>query len=60
MGKAVQVIHLNLLSPVGRQAAGRFGVKIVPATVLLNNVGEVVYRRNGMPDRERLAAKIRA
>lgn len=50
----VEVIHLNLLVGAGREAASRFGVHIVPATVLLDNKGELIDRQNGRPDAGRL------
>ena len=54
----VDVIHLNLMSKVGRQAAGNFGVRIVPVTLLFDGQGTVIGRQAGMPDIERLLGQI--
>ena len=51
---SVKVIHLNLLVGAGREAAGQFGVRVVPATVLLDNQGQLLDRQNGRPDADRL------
>ncbi len=47
-GKA-EVIRLNLLSEVGRQAAARYGVRGVPTLVVVDSQGEVVYGQYGIP-----------
>ncbi len=55
---SVEVIHLNLLVGAGREAAGHFGVRVVPATVLLGNQGQLLDRQNGRPDVGRLIEKM--
>lgn len=54
----VDVIHLNLMSKVGRQAAGKFSVRIVPVTLLFDGQGTMVARQMGMPDAEFLLEQI--
>ena len=56
-GKA-EVIRLDILSPVGREAASRFGVPAVPTIVVLDPGGQVVYRRSGRPDRRDIVARV--
>ena len=55
---SVEVIHLNLLMGAGREAAGRYGVRMVPATVLLDNQGQLLDRQTGRPDSSRLIDKM--
>jgi thioredoxin-related protein len=52
------VIHLNLMSKVGRQAADKFGVRIVPVTLLFDGQGNIIGRQAGMPDAQRLMEQI--
>jgi len=47
-GKA-QVIRLDILSRVGRQAAARYGVRGMPTLVVVDGKGESVYGRYGIP-----------
>lgn len=54
MGDEVGLIHLNLLSPVGRKAARAFDVYIVPVTLLFDGGGELVMRKMGMPNEGKL------
>ena len=53
-----EVIHLNMLVGAGREAAGRYGVRVVPATVLLDNQGQL-DRQKGRPDAGMLIDKMR-
>lgn len=50
----VDVVHLNLLGRTGREIGAAYGVKIVPATVMIGQDGEVIGRQNGFPDAERI------
>jgi hypothetical protein len=50
----VDVVHLNLLGKTGREIAAAYGVKVVPATVVIDQRGEVLYWRNGFPERVRI------
>lgn len=55
----VEVIHLNLLVGAGREVASRYGVRLVPATLLLNNQGQLLDRQSGRPDASRLIGSMR-
>ncbi len=46
-GKAL-VIRLDVLSEVGREAAMRYGVRGVPALVVVD-AGEIIYGQAGIP-----------
>lgn len=48
-GKA-EVIRLNLMTQVGRQAAARYGVRGVPTLVVVDGTGAPVYGRYGIPN----------
>ncbi len=48
-GKA-KVIRINLLSKIGREIAERYGVRSVPALVVVKS-NEVTYRHTGVPRR---------
>lgn len=48
-GKA-EVIRLNLMTQVGRQAAARYGVRGVPTLVVVDGAGNPVYGRYGIPN----------
>jgi hypothetical protein len=59
MAGKLDVVHLNLLSEAGREIGGRYGVKIVPATLLFNSRGELIRRVNGVPDKENLISQMK-
>jgi hypothetical protein len=48
----LEVVRLNLLSKVGRETAGVYKIKIVPATVLVDDSGQILYHHVGMPKAE--------
>lgn len=50
----VEVIHLNLLTAVGREVGGHYGVRMVPATVLVDNQDRLVDQQSGRPNSNRL------
>ena len=56
--ESVEVIHLNLLVGTGREAASRYGIRMVPATVLIDNRGQLLDRQIGRPDPSRLLGKM--
>lgn len=56
----VDVVHLNLLSAAGREVSGRYGVRIVPATLLFNHQGELIQRVSGVPKLDELLAHVAA
>jgi thioredoxin-related protein len=44
-----EVIRLNVMSQVGQQAARRYGVRGVPALVVVDGTGQAVYGQAGIP-----------
>ena len=51
VGDRVQILRLNILSPVGRAAASAYAVRAVPTFVLFDAGGEMVYYQAGFPGR---------
>lgn len=49
LGERMQVLRLDVLSPVGRAAAREYTVQAVPTFVLLDASGEMVYYQAGFP-----------
>jgi hypothetical protein len=47
-GKA-EVVRLDVLSSVGQQAARRYGVRGVPALVVVDGTGQAVFGQAGIP-----------
>ena len=58
-GKA-EVVRLNLMTRVGREAASRYGVPAVPTILVLDADSSVIYRHTGMPNRREVVAQISA
>lgn len=56
-GKA-EVIRLNLLSEVGRQAAARYGVRGVPTMLIIDSQGQLVDGHYGIPMPSQIVAKV--
>ncbi len=56
-GKA-EVVRLNLMTRVGREAAFRYGVPAVPTILVLDADTNVIYRHTGMPNRREVVAQI--
>ena len=54
------VIRLDIGSDTGKAVAGRFGVRGVPTTIVLDGAGEVVHRESGIPSRKEVVASARA
>ena len=54
MGNMVEIIRLDLLGAIGRQAAREYGVYIVPATLLFDSKGELIDRQTGMPEAKKV------
>ena len=57
--ESVEVIHLNLLVGAGRETAGRYGVRMVPATVLLDSQGQLLDQQSGRPNASQLIERMR-
>lgn len=60
LGETAPVIRLDIGSDVGEAAAGRFGVRGVPTTLVLDGAGDVVYRESGVPSRKEVVASAKA
>ncbi len=58
LGDRVQVLHLNVLSSVGRAAASAYAVRAVPAFVLFDAGGEMVYYQVGFPGKAAIRQEI--
>ena len=58
MAGTVDVVHLNLVSAIGREVGGRYGVNVVPTSLLFNAQGELVTHVNGVPRKDELIAQI--
>lgn len=56
-GKA-RVYRLDLLSGVGREAAARFGVHVVPALAVVDGSGQLVLKQVGLPSSAEVQAKV--
>jgi len=55
-----QVLRLSALSGVGRQLAGRYGVRGVPTFLLFDGTGEMVHYQVGRLDSNRIKVEIDA
>ena len=55
-----EVIRVNVLSPVGREAINRYGVRGLPTLVVLDGCGEVVALYAGIPRVSRVVESARA
>jgi thioredoxin 1 len=53
-----QVVRLNILSEVGREAAGRYGVRSVPTFLIFDNEGTLIGREVGFPNRGRIESLV--
>ena len=51
------MVRLNLSDEVGLEAARRYGVSVIPALVMLDDKGEVIYQHSGTPDRKEVVAE---
>ncbi|MFN8459590.1 MAG: thioredoxin family protein [Anaerolineae bacterium] len=56
-GKA-EVIRLDILSSVGREAARRYGVRATPTRIVLDGQGQLVYGEVGWPNSRRILAQV--
>jgi hypothetical protein len=44
------VVRIDLLSKVGREAASKYGVKLIPAVVVFDGHGQVILQQSGLID----------
>ncbi|MFL7837401.1 MAG: TlpA family protein disulfide reductase [Candidatus Promineifilaceae bacterium] len=54
----VDVVHLSMLSVVGHEVGGRYGVQVVPTSLLFDNEGKLIKRVDGLPNKDDLIAQI--
>jgi thioredoxin-related protein len=52
------VLRLSAWSPVGRQLAGRYGVRGVPTFLLFDGSGQMFHYQVGRLDADRIKAEI--
>jgi hypothetical protein len=50
----VETVHLNLLGKAGREIGAAYGIKVIPATLLFDQNGRLLYRHHGFPEGERI------
>ncbi len=53
-----QVLRLNVSSSVNVKLAMRYGVRGVPAFLLLDGTGKVVWGQGGAPSRDKIIAAV--
>ena len=53
-----EVIHLNIFSPVGREAALRYGVRAQPTLVVVDGCGQAVESYVGIPSARRVIERV--
>ena len=59
MVEKVDVVHLSMMSAVGREVGGRYGIEVVPTSLLFDAQGKLIRRVNGVPNKDDLIAQIR-
>jgi len=50
VGNEIEIIRLDLLGTIGRQAAREYGVRMVPTTLLFDGNGVLIERQTGKPE----------
>jgi len=60
LGDQARVIRLDITQPVGKEAATRYGVIVVPTFVLLDSRGSVIQQYEGFPPREQIRKQVQA
>lgn len=60
MADKARVLRLSVMSGVGRQLAGRYGVQGVPTFLLFDGTGEMVHYQVGRLDAHRIKIEIEA
>ena len=53
-----EVLRISLISSLGSQLAGRYGVRGVPTMLVFDGAGNVIYAQAGQPDREAIMAAV--
>ena len=52
------VLRIDLLSPVGREAARNYGVTLIPAVLVFDGQGQVILRQTGVIDAPAISTTI--
>ena len=61
LGDTVAFTRVNITDDVGRNIARKYGVRAVPAFVLLSPSGDVLYKKvGGFPDAAQIKAELEA
>lgn len=50
----MQVVRLDVMSTIGRQAAHNYGASALPTFLLFDGRGQIVYRQAGLINRARV------
>jgi len=50
----MQVVRLDVMSAIGRQAAHNYGASALPTFLLFDGQGQIAYRQAGLINRERV------
>lgn len=56
----VDVVRLDILSDFGRDIAGGFGVRAVPALIIVDGEGQVIQQTSGIPSRKAITQAAQA
>ena len=54
----LRVIHVDFLSPVGRAAARKYGLWLIPAVILFDDQGQETIRQLGIIDPRQITARL--
>lgn len=60
LGDRAQVIRLSVVSKLGNEIAGRYGVRGVPTLLIFDGEGNLVESRTGIPSRQEVVARVNA
>ena len=60
LGDRAQVIRLSVVSKLGNEIAGRYGVRGVPTLLIFDGEGNLAERQTGIPSRQEVVARVNA
>nr|MBN1229113.1 thioredoxin family protein [Anaerolineae bacterium] len=60
LGTEADVIRINALSDVGRDAVAYFGVRALPTLIIVDGCGSVVERIAGIPNARTVTERVRS
>ena len=55
----LRVIHVDFLSPVGRAAARKYRLWLIPAVILFDEQGQEINRQLGIIDPRQVTARLK-